>query len=118
MVALAKTSSIALCARTHTGCAGHHDLRPHDRPAARQTFNRIGPSTASITSRIEAARPRGEIANPPPCPRRDVISPARAKACSTLERKLSGASANRASSGSSIRSPRGAVVRCTITRTP
>src|ERR1035437_9954040 len=98
--ASSKTSSMAFCAFAHTGCAGHHAFLAQLLPATRQTFKITGPSMASITSRIEAWRPRSEISKPPVCPRREEISLARVRACSTFERKLSGAAVASASDSS------------------
>ena len=53
-----RTCSIACCALAQTGCAGHAAFLGHDRPCMRQTFRQIAPSITSITSRIEAERPR------------------------------------------------------------
>lgn len=88
--AASRTSSMACCASTQTGCAGQDTSRAQDSPEFRQRFRWSGPSMASITSRIDAWRPLGRMAKPPECPRRDEISLARDSACNTLERKLSG----------------------------
>ena len=116
--ALESTSSIACWASIQTGCAGHHTFLAQDMPEIKQTFRQIGPSMASITSRIDALRPRGEIANPPDGPRRELISLARANACNTFERKLSGAPVASARAGSIARSWTGSFARSTITRMP
>ena len=86
-----RTSSMACWARAQTGCAGQCAFLEHDLPGMRQTLRQMEPSIASITSRMDALLPRAVMRKPPDCPRREVMSPARAKACSTLERKLSGA---------------------------
>lgn len=98
-----KTSRMARCAFTQTGCAGHHAFLAQAIPDVRHTFRRIGPSMASITSSIDAFLPGGEISNPPNGPRREEISSARVSACSTFERKLSGAPVASASDSSDTR---------------
>ena len=96
-VVLERTSSMARWACSQTGCAGQWAFLEQDRPCMRQTLRQMEPSMASITSRIEAPLPRAAMRKPPACPRREEIRPARARACNTLERKLSGAPVARAS---------------------
>ena len=78
-------------------------FREQDRPGMRQTLRQIAPSMASIDFEHGGARPRGEMRKPPDWPRREEMSPARVRACRTLERKLSGAPVAWASSGSETR---------------
>ena len=61
IVARARTSIMACCASIQTGCAGQCALRGQERPGLRQTLRQIAPSMASITSRIDAAAPRGAM---------------------------------------------------------
>ena len=103
-VALERTSSMACWASDP------------DRMRGAARFPRAGP--AGNHADVEANRrrrwprsrrasmPRGRAAvmrNPPDCPRREEMNPARARACKTLERKLSGAPVARASAGSETR---------------
>src|SRR6202142_773841 len=60
-----RMSTMACWACTQTGCAGQRNFLAQLFPETRQTFKEIGPSMASMTSSIEAWRPRGKIANPP-----------------------------------------------------
>src|SRR5579862_8006721 len=112
-----KTPSNASCALSQTGCAGHQLLRGHGRRLPWHTLRRIGPSMASTTSRIDARRPVAEISKPPDGPRRDVISRARARPWSTLDRKLSGAPVVFTILGSGARFPGRRAARNIITRT-
>ena len=103
MEALERTSSMACWARAQTGCAGQRAFLGHDRPCTRQMLRQMEPSMASITSRIDASRPRCVIRKPPDWPRCEVMSPERARVCNTLDRKLSGAPVACASEGSKTR---------------
>ena len=106
-----RMSTMACWACTQTGCAGQWNFLAQLFPETRQTFKEIGPSMASMTSSIEAWRPRGKIANPPDFPLQEEMSSARDKACKTFERKLSGASVAAARAGSSARSFADSVAR-------
>ena len=72
--ALLRTSNMAVWACIHTGCAVRDGFLSHDIPLRMQTLRQMGPSMASITSRIDALRPCKRISKPPTGPRRKKLA--------------------------------------------
>src|ERR1035438_8184825 len=69
MVAPFSTSVSALCASAQTPWAGHQLWRVHAWSLVRHTLSRMGPSTASTTSRTGAVRCTPSNSSPPVLPR-------------------------------------------------
>src|ERR1019366_3257775 len=111
MVAPFSTSTSALCASAQTPCAGHQPWRVHAWSLVRHTLSRMGPSTASTTSRTDAVRCISSNSNPPVLPRWEITRPARVRFCRTLHRNCSGHSAIADNSERLTRAPGGRPAR-------